>query len=231
MGLPSVDPDPAASVIVLRPNRDQFEILMVQRNSRGFFGSLVVFPGGGVDAVDMSGLAKRVVKGNSDDHDHRSAALRELAEETGLLAVEGEIRRSPDLRGEELFDYVSTAGLFLSGEALVLVSRWVTPEMAPRRFDTRFYLLAAGETPPIRLDSEELVDYEWATPEVALDRYENEQWPMILPTLAHLHWLSRRSSIDDAIASASGADGRTLIEPRRAPDGSLIPVYLPAESA
>ncbi len=230
MGLSPVDPDPAASIIVLRPCQERFEILMVQRHSRGFFGSLVVFPGGGVDPIDRSDLAATLVDGDNEDHDHRSAALRELAEETGLLAARGGIRRSPDLRGDELFEYVGAAGVVLAGESLVLVSRWVTPEFAPRRFDTRFYLLAVEETPTVRLDSEELVRYAWATPEAALDRYESGEWPMIHPTLAHLRWLSRRSSISDAVASARGADGRTLIEPTRAEDGALIAISLPVES-
>jgi len=230
LGLSPVDPDPAASVLVLRPGQERFEILMVHRHSRGFFGCLVVFPGGGVDPIDRSDLAATLVDGVSDDHGYRSAALRELAEETGLLVTTGGVRESPDLRGDELFEYVSGADIVLAGESLVLVSRWVTPEFAPRRFDTRFYLLAAEEPPSVRLDAEELVDYAWVTPEAALDRYEIGEWPMFSPTLAHLHWLSRRSSISDAVASARGADGRTLNEPTRADDGALIAIHLPLES-
>jgi hypothetical protein len=52
---------------------------------------------------------------------------------------------------------------------------------------------------------------------------------MILPTVTHLRWLARRNSIDDALASARGADGRTLIRPEVASDGSIIPIHLPAE--
>lgn len=229
MGLSLVDPDPASSVIVLRPRNELFEVLMVKRHSRGFFGSLLVFPGGSVDAIDLSDLAKSLVDGNGDDHDYRSAALRELAEETGLLATTGGVRESPDLRGESLFEYVRSSDLTLAGASLVLVSRWITPEMAPRRFDTLFYLLAAEDTPSVRLDSEELVDYAWVTPEAALDRHQSGDWPMILPTLAHLRWLSRRSSINDAIASAHGAEDRALIEPKRAEDGALISICLPVE--
>jgi hypothetical protein len=49
------------------------------------------------------------------------------------------------------------------------------------------------------------------------------------PTIAHLRWLARRVSIPDALASARGADGRTLIRPEVAHDGSIIPIHLPAE--
>lgn len=200
---------------------------MVRRHDRGFFGSLVVFPGGGVDEVDRSQLASELVSGDHDDQDHRSAALRELAEETGLLAVKGGVKAAPDLRGQPLFEALRTEGVTLSGDTLVLVSRWVTPEIAPRRFDTRFYLLGTSETPSVRLDSTELVDHSWTTPRAALGRHENDDWPMILPTLAHLRWLARRSSVNEAIESARGADGRTFIRPALAEDGSIIPIHLP----
>ncbi|HEY7821201.1 MAG TPA: NUDIX domain-containing protein, partial [Acidimicrobiia bacterium] len=71
------EPDPAATVLALRPSSSDFEVLMVQRNSRGFFGGLAVFPGGRVEDVDVpTGL------GPDDDLSHRNAALREFAEET-----------------------------------------------------------------------------------------------------------------------------------------------------
>jgi 8-oxo-dGTP pyrophosphatase MutT (NUDIX family) len=200
---------------------------MVRRHDRGVFGGLVVFPGGGVDDVDRSQLASDLVTGDSADQDHRAAALRELAEETGILATSRGVESSPDLRGRSLFEALHADGATLSGDSLVMVSRWVTPELAPRRFDTRFYLLAISTAPPVRLDPAELVDFSWITPKAALDKHESDDWPMILPTLAHLRWLARRSSVDEAIESAKGADGRTLIKPVRAEDGALIPVHLP----
>lgn len=202
---------------------------MVERPNRGFFGGIVVFPGGKVDTIDGSDLGRSVVSGATDDHEFRSAALRELAEETGLAATRGGVVAAPQERDERLFQWMIGAGLVLDGESLVLVSRWVTPEMAPRRFDTFFYLLATLETPEVRLDSDELVDHAWVTPNEALRRYDNGEWMMILPTLAHLRWLQRRNSIEDALASAEGADGRTLVEPRRLEDGSIVPIHLPAE--
>lgn len=73
------------------------------------------------------------------------------------------------------------------------------------------------------------VFHAWVTPDQALRRAASGDWAMILPTLAHLRWLSRRFSIEDALASAAGADGRTLIRPRLIEDGSLVPVHLPAD--
>ncbi len=83
----------------------------------------------------------------------------------------------------------------------------------------------------MHLDENELTAYAWVTPSEALGRYNEGEWPMILPTVSHLRWLERRSSIDDAARSAQGADGRTLIEPRVMEDGSLLPIHLPADES
>jgi 8-oxo-dGTP pyrophosphatase MutT (NUDIX family) len=192
-------PDPAATVLALRPTPGGFEVLMVQRNARGFFGSIVVFPGGKVEAEDVpEGLSA------DDDLCHRNAAVREFAEETGI-AIPGGV------------------------DDLTLVSRWVTPEMAPRRFDTRFYVVGLVDPPDVVLDTEELLWHLWVTPGEALEHAGTGEWAMIKPTLSHLHWLSRWTSIEEAVASAQGADGRTLIIPRVVEDGSILPIHLPAE--
>ena len=229
MGDRAVRPDPAATVIVLRPGDPEFELLMVRRRDDGAFGGLVVFPGGRVDDIDASHLARTTVTSEGSDHPYRAAALRELAEETGILATPDGLAPAPGLRDEALYLAVNGRGDKFDGDSLVLVSRWVTPKVAARRFDTWFYLLATSGDPVVRLDKAELTDHAWVTPVGAIDRYNSGEWPMILPTLAHLRWLSKRDSIGDAVASAAGADGRTLIQPRLMEDGSLLPVYLPAD--
>lgn len=221
--------DQAASVIVLRPGHAVFEVLMVERPDRGFFGGIHVFPGGKVDDVDRSALAREAVSGEGADHEYRSAALRELAEETGIAVLEGGTIEGPAARDADLFRSIVEQNEQFAGARLVLVSRWVTPEGAPRRFDTWFYLLAVNKPPAIRLDPHELVGYEWSTPADALEKHQNGRWPMILPTLAHLRWLAKRPSIDDALESAQGADGRTLIRPRRMEDRSILPIHLPGD--
>lgn len=229
MSLAPVTPDPAASVIVLRSSGDGLEVLMVRRNPRGFFGGLVVFPGGGLDDADRSPVARAVADTEEEDHPYRVAALRELAEETGLLATRDGVDVAPPKRGSEFYESLLAQGLNLATADLVLVSRWVTPEMAPRRFDTFFYLLPVESTPPIRLDTDELVDHTWVAPDLALRRYDTGEWPMFTPTFTHLHWLTRRSSVGEAVESAQGADGRTVVEPVRLDDGSLLPILLPSE--
>ncbi|HEX6287469.1 MAG TPA: NUDIX hydrolase [Acidimicrobiia bacterium] len=217
-------PDPAASVLLLRDSGHGFQVLMVERNARGFFADLLVFPGGGVDECDVP-----EGRGRWDEISHRRAAVRELAEETGILISGGTSRVAPLAKGPGFYQEVEEHEMEVATGALTLVSRWVTPELAPRRFDTRFYLATCGDSPRVTLDTEELVAYDWVDPADSVSRYEAGEMNLILPTLAHLRWLSRRSSIEDALESASGADGRTLIRPERMEDGSILPVHLPAE--
>lgn len=208
-----VTPDPAATVILLRKG-DPFEVLMVERNGRGIFGSMLVFPGGRVDDEDVpEGFDP------ADDLPHRNAAIRELAEETGILLTPHGAMAAHTIEGE------ATAA-----SSLVLVSRWVTPEFSPRRFDTRFYLASCDDPPEVVIDDNELVGHAWLNPQEALSKTEKGDAQMVLPTISHLRWLCRRSSVEDAFESAKGADARTLVKPRRVEDGSLIPILLPAEA-
>lgn len=218
-------PDPAATILALRPATHRFEVLMVHRNSRGFFGNIVVFPGGKVDDVDVPrGLTR------DDDVSHRNAAIREFAEETGILLTVSGPEPTPRVRDGEFYRWLEGGDVATAIDQLVLISRWVTPEMAPRRFDTRFYVIECDGAPEVTVDRDELIRHDWVTPDAALKRQEIGEWPMFRPTIAHLQWLNRWSSIDEAIGSAHGADGRTLIIPRRVDDGSLLPIHMPAQT-
>ena len=229
MKTPLVEARPAATVMLIRDSGAGIEVLLVRRRPRGFFGGLTVFPGGAVDPVDDSWLANDVVTGNHPDQEFRVAALRELAEETGLaLTIDG-VASAPDGRGEDLLSTMHASGIRLDASALTLVSRWVTPEGAPTRYDTRFYLAPSRDTPEVRIDRDELVEHMWVAPGDALAMHADGRLEMFLPTVAHLRWLERRSTVDVAVAAAHGADGRSLVEPRRMEDGSLVPIHLPAD--
>ena len=103
------------------------------------------------------------------------------------------------------------------------------PEGAPTRYDTRFYLAVAADPPDVRIDGDELVDHMWVAPGDALVMHADGGLEMFLPTIAHLRWLERRATVHDAVTAAKGADGRSLVEPRRMEDGSFVPIHLPAD--
>ena len=71
---PETTPRPAATVIVLRGDGGNLEVLLVKRNPAArFMGGAWVFPGGAVDRGEGEGEAAL-----------RAAALRELSEEAGI---------------------------------------------------------------------------------------------------------------------------------------------------
>ena len=86
--------DPAATVIVLSPSGDDFEVLMVERNPRGFFGSLWVFPGGGVSDLDET---------DDEDMSHRNAAMRELGEEAGFVLTSHGAVQIPQVKDRDYY--------------------------------------------------------------------------------------------------------------------------------
>ncbi len=210
---------PASTVLVIRPSPvSGIEVLMVQRPSRGFFGGLMVFPGGALESCDYTSLSA------FDDSEHRMAGIRETAEEVGFLVTSTGVVPSPRVRGEQLVEWWHSSGIDPGFERMTLVSRWVTPEGAPTRFDTRFYLVAIDDDPEIVLDPDELVGHAWVTPRRGIDEVLQGTWQMILPTMSHLRWLSRHATVESALAAAVGADGLTVIEPV-ASDGELMVRY------
>lgn len=208
-----VEARPAATVMVVRDIGSGPEVLVVTRRSRGFFGGLTAFPGGGVEACDDGPLARVVVAGETEDHPFRAAALRELAEETSLALTVGGVATAPRERGEELYRALSNMSMLLSGESLSYVSTWVTPETAPRRYDTRFYLTLIDEDPEIRVDRTELVSAGWTSAAVALDLHAAGAWRMFTPTVAHLVWLAGFRSVESMLSAAQEAD-ESLVGPQ-----------------
>ena len=140
----------AATVILLRRDLEAPSVLMGMRGAGAvFMPSKYVFPGGAVDAADADvALAQPLPEphrtrllaepraGVAIDPDAlAAAALRELAEETGLLI--GQPGQSP-LAG------FSAAGLAPDPAPLIYVFRAITPPGRPRRFDARFFLADAA---------------------------------------------------------------------------------------
>lgn len=218
MPAPPVHARPASSVMLVRPSARAMEVLMVKRPERGFFGGLMVFPGGAVDDCDLRHV-------NDPDLCFCVAGLRETAEEVGILITRDGFTTSPRLRGGDLLDSVGMDELEAGSKRMGLVSRWVTPAAAPKRFDTRFYLTAIDGDPDIVLDADELIDHEWVEPDVALAYGSDGEWPMILPTVAHLKWLARFDSVDQAVEESRAADGLTIIEPVTLEDGTFSARY------
>ncbi len=181
MGIPprpvtgaTVAPRPAASLVLFRPVDGGLEVLLTRRPAHmRFGGDLWVFPGGAVD---------------SGDADHRSAAVRETFEETGIA---------------------------VDPAALIPVSRWVTPSGLPVRFDARFFAATVLPATDVTVASEEVAESRWLRPAAALEMVENADLPMWLPTIVVLQQLqdvTDAAAVERAFAPSAGAGGPS--EPR-----------------
>lgn len=154
MTSPAADPAirDAATVIVLdRHAAGGPSVLMGQRGATAaFMPSKYVFPGGAVDAADATArlgqppsasttarlAAEPRVESQVTPAALAAAALRELAEETGLLT--GQPGPAPRDWG-----HYARAGLAPDASALIYMFRAITPPGRTRRFDARFLMLDA----------------------------------------------------------------------------------------
>jgi 8-oxo-dGTP pyrophosphatase MutT (NUDIX family) len=182
----------AATVILLRGGDERLELLLVQRNPQArFMGGAWVFPGGAVDRHEGEG-----------DTALRAAAVREVAEEAGLVL--------PD------------------PEALVPFSRWITPAQVKIRFDTWFFLAPVGDGDEPLVDGNEIVAFRWSTPAAALEAHRAGELLLVFPTIKHLEQLS---AFETAEAVLDHARGQTVepVEPRVITSGETARILLPGE--
>ena len=167
-----------------------------------------VFPGGAVDTEDGCGPAGF----NDTADDWRIAAMRELIEETGIwITTEGTVERSVT---DDPFGDVAASGLTIDVKALTYFSNWITPEVFPIRFDTRFYAAPVDTETVGSVDGDELIDLAWVTPDEALEREAAGSWDVAFPTRETLRLLASESSSADLVARLARLDAIPPVEPR-----------------
>jgi 8-oxo-dGTP pyrophosphatase MutT (NUDIX family) len=159
---------PAASVILLRDGQAGLDTYLLHRHARmAFAPSMVVFPGGRVDPADASG---------GYDPIHR-CALRETAEETGVVLADADLRPW---------------------------AHWITPEIEPRRYDTTFFVAAMPADQEASDISGETDRAEWTTPRDALAAERSGRIRMLPPTISILMELADLSTVAEVINHAIG---------------------------
>jgi 8-oxo-dGTP pyrophosphatase MutT (NUDIX family) len=133
----------------------------------------------------------------------RACALRELAEEAGIeLGEPGE---------------------------LVPFSHWITPEVAPVRFDTWFFLaLAPPHCRPVP-DGSETVDSAWWEPQAALDAHRGGELSLVFPTIKQLEALRDHHSSEAALAAAREMTVEETM-PRVVGEGEQQRIVLPGQA-
>lgn len=208
---------PAATMVIFRENPDGGAplLLMVERvKAMAFAGGAAVFPGGKVDAADFDYAEMLGGALTLDEAAARLAAIRETIEEAGLaLGLTGvadpadcDEARAALHDGESLQAICNRHGWEPDFDQLVPWSRWRPPafERASRVFDTRFYLVDAGNTAPLAtVDQTENRALFWASAAEVLERAERGEVKVIFPTRRNLERLAMFGSFDTAAAHAA----------------------------
>lgn len=184
----------ASTVVLTRAGQEGLEVLLLQRHpDSAFLPGAWVFPGGAVDPGDgeavpgLTGGDAALARVGMASLDRRLlvGGLRETLEESGVWLGEGcvprDARRSLAAGEASLSEVVTAHGLRADLDLFVPWSRWVTPEGAPRRFDTVFLLAELPEGARVEHDRQETVAARWVRPEDALDLGPREL-PLAPPT-------------------------------------------------
>jgi 8-oxo-dGTP pyrophosphatase MutT (NUDIX family) len=237
----AVTPRDAATVILVS-DRPDLHVLVLERTRRAVFGpGATVFPGGAVDPDDGSErLAERII--GLDDRTasveqgiargglaFRVAALRECFEEAGILldrhASSGRradhdaglaAARAELNAGSLAFgDLLLTNDLVFDASELRVFSHWLTPQGAPRRYNTWFFVAPAPEGEEGTHDDNELVASAWVRPLDALAQYAVGAIDLIFPTEMSLRALSHydrsRDLLSDLDTVPRGAGGQPAV--------------------
>jgi 8-oxo-dGTP pyrophosphatase MutT (NUDIX family) len=236
---------PAATMVIFRTNPEGGPplILMVERvKSMRFAGGAVVFPGGKVDPADFD-YSDALDHGlDRDEAAARLAVIRETIEEAGLaLALSGAddpsdcaSARKALHDGQPLQAVCEAHGWTPQLDKLIPWARWRPPSFEIRVFDTRFYLVDAGDADlPGEVDNTENRALFWDSAQGVLERMERGEVKAIFPTKRNLERLALFDSFADAAAHAAEFPVKllfTYVEERNGlshicvPDGFGYPV-------
>jgi 8-oxo-dGTP pyrophosphatase MutT (NUDIX family) len=220
-------PRDAATVMLLRTSRaGALEVYMLRRKpSMAFAPGAMVFPGGSVDPRDTD---EQVAWTGPDAREWGRifdappelaralvcAAVRETFEESGVLlagpsagsvvddttSADWEADRHALLdRSVSLAELLSRRGLVLRADLLRPWSRWITPVIEPRRFDTRFFAAALPHGQRTRDVGGEASAVAWIEPDEALAAGRRRELALMPPTVVSLTELAACGDLNSAL--------------------------------
>jgi 8-oxo-dGTP pyrophosphatase MutT (NUDIX family) len=146
-------------------------------------------------------------------------AIRETFEEAGVLLARDAsgypvIPSSPEAADRftayrlelhegrlTLADLAQREGILYAPDLLTPYSHWITPEIEPRRFNTRFFLAPFPKGQVAAHDRMELTESRWMTPASALAEHKAGRIVLMPPTLKTMEELETFSCTGDLLAS------------------------------
>ena len=113
------------------------------------------------------------------------------------------------------------AGVEIDPDRLVVLSFWLPPPEAPRRFATWFFLAPLDGGAEVTVDDGEIREHRWMAPADVMAARQAGEMELAPPTFTTLWWLAGRPDTDAALRAAAaqaperyethvalGADGR-----------------------
>ena len=253
-----VTPVPAATLVLLRHrSAGAFEVLLIRRHSSSKFAAGdFVFPGGKIETsdgpddgaawcrkLDPAAAARRLrVTSPSAAPCHWVGVIRETFEEVGILLAYGadgqpvraggaryaDYRRACQADHRAFWNMLRAERLSLATDALVYFAHWITPEVQPLRFDTRFFAAAMPEGQEAVADEREITEVRWLAPREAIDLNARGQLSLRNPTVRNLELLDGAPTVSAAFERLNGREIRTIL-PRVIMEGDQRRVLLPGE--
>ena len=241
---------PASTVLIIRNGKNDIEVFMVVRHHQIDFASgALVFPGGKVDTKDIDPNIRDFIIPDKDYADEelsfRIAAIRESYEESGVLFANykedenlinneklEELHRWRDKFNNNetsMQEFAKKENLKFSTESLIPFAHWITPDLMPKRFDTRFYLAAVPDGHQGIHDGNESVDSLWISPKQAIKDCLSEKRTIIFPTRMNLEKLRNSKTVEEALSNARKQRIVTVI-PKLEKTGDSVFLTIPKEA-
>ena len=232
-------------------------LMLQRNFQSGFMPGMFLFPGGALDPGDCDPSVLSRCPGIDDAAAsatlglsqgglaYWAAAIRESFEEAGVLLAYDErgrlvnprevpraqrfeeYRRKLNAGEEGLAPMLESEGLTLAVDRLTYFSHWITPERAPRRYDTRFFAAIAPDDQEAAADNVEAIHHVWVNPGQALARHHAGEFDMRTPTIRTLEQFATFPSADALFAGLRAQRAAPAIQPRIGPDGKPL---LPGEA-
>lgn len=238
----------ASTVVLMRDTAAGAEVYLLNRHTgMEFAGGYSVFPGGGVDPRDFDheiGWAgpepaewARVLDCNVPRARALvCAAVRETFEESGILlagptsqtviaSTTGDDweadRQALEARKLSFTEFLMRRNLVLRTDLLRFWGRWVTPDIEPKRYDTRFFVAALPSGQETRDVSTESDGVAWMRPAQAIAAADQGEIALMPPTYCTCLEIAEHFTSAGALDAAT----RRSMEPVRpelvfAPDGT-----------
>jgi 8-oxo-dGTP pyrophosphatase MutT (NUDIX family) len=167
-------------------------------------------------------------------------AIRETFEETGVLFAHTKsdhlidfdnaiiksrfaaYRQSLNLGNITLPEIARQEELILMPVLLIPYSHWITPEILPKRFSTRFFLAELPQGQSATTDSDELTSSLWVTPHDALQMYTDGKIALMPPTLKTIEEMAKFISLDELFAAARNRSIYPIM-PQPMKNGLMLP--------